>query len=439
MPLALRGVLWIGLYLLVTVTPLGVVLLADPPQGKGFVIDFSVALGFVGLALMGLEFALCARFRAAAAPFGMDAVVQFHRQVSYVALAMILAHPVLLFVNDPDTLELLNVPDAPWRSRFGLAATVAVLLVIGLSVWRKRLRISYETWQLTHSLLAVVAVTFALFHAVLVGRYLDTPEKKGLWIVYAAALVALLVWVRLVAPLGRYRRPWRVVRVDPERDSTWTLVIAPDGHPGFSFEPGQFAWITVNRSPFTITSHPFSFSSSAERAPGELSVSVKELGDFTRTIKDVEPGSLVYVDGPHGVLSCDRYEGPGFVMIGGGVGVTPLLSMLRTLADRGDRRPCHLFVASNDLDSLSFREEIEELERRLDLTVIPVLRKPPASWTGESGHITTDTLQRHLPERRARYQYFVCGPTRLMDAMEDALVALDVPFEHVHTERFDMV
>ena len=122
MPLALRGFLWIGLYLLVTVTPLGVVLLADPPPGKGFVIDFSVALGFVGLALMGLEFALCARFKAAAAPFGMDAVVQFHRQISYVALAMILAHPVLLFFNDPDTLNAPQRVRRALASRFGVAS-----------------------------------------------------------------------------------------------------------------------------------------------------------------------------------------------------------------------------------------------------------------------------------------------------------------------------
>ena len=74
---------------------------------------------------MGLEFALCARFKAAAAPFGMDAVVQFHRQISYVALGMILAHPVLLFLNDPDTLELLNLPDAPWRSRFSVRQPLA--------------------------------------------------------------------------------------------------------------------------------------------------------------------------------------------------------------------------------------------------------------------------------------------------------------------------
>jgi predicted ferric reductase len=439
LPLALRATFWIGLYLVVTVTPLGVVLLANPPEGRGFLVDFSIACGFVGLALMGLEFALCARFKAAAAPFGMDAVVQFHREISYVALALVLAHPILLFIDNSDTLDALKVWDATAGQRFAVASTVALLALLATSVWRQRIRLSYEVWQILHSILAVVIVAAALTHAILVGYYLNTGWKVGLWIVYSAALVWLLVWVRLVKPLSQYRKPWKVVRVQPERDSTWTLVVAPDGHDGFTFLPGQYAWITVNRSPFTITNHPFSFSSSAERAPGEILLSIKERGDFTRSIKDVPPGARVYLDGPHGVLSCDRYQGPGYVFIGGRVGVTPLLSMLRTLADRGDRRPCTLILASADVDSIAFREDLDELAGLLDLNVVHVLRHPPPDWTGETGYVTAETLERHLPESRARYQYFVCGTAVFMDEMEHALVGVGVPFVNVHTERFDMV
>jgi predicted ferric reductase len=437
--IGLRAAFWIGVYLLVILAPLVVVLLADVPPGRSFVVDFSVALGFVGLAMLGLEFALCARFKAATAPFGMDAVVQFHRWISYVALVLILAHPILLFIENTDTLKSLNVLDAPARARLSVLSVVALLLLMVTSVWRLRLHIKYELWQIIHSVLAVVAVVAALVHAILVGYYLNTDWKIAVWIVYSAVLVWLLAWVRIVKPFQRLRRPWRVVGVEPERDSTWTLVVAPDGHEGFGFMPGQYGWITVNRSPFTITNHPFSFSSSAERAPGELRLSIKERGDFTRTIKDVDPGSVVYLDGPHGVLSCDRYPGPGFVFIGGRVGVTPLLSMLKTLADRGDPRPCTMILASADADTIAFREELDELEQRLDLKVVHVLSRPGPEWEGERGHVTADRLQRHLPEGRASYSYFVCGTSQFMNEMEHALVAVGVPFKNVHTERFDMV
>lgn len=331
MSLAVRGFFWVGLYLAVAVAP--------------------------------LLFALVARFKTVAAPFGMDAVLQFHRQVSYVALAFILTHPLLLILADPGALALLNPLTAPWQARLGLLAVA----VVALSVWRKRLRISYEVWQLTHGVLAVVVVAAALTHVGLVGYYVGTLWKQALWLVMSVAFVGLLAWVRVLKPLGLYRRPWRLEEVVSERGNTWTMVLRPEGHAGL------------------------------------------------------------------------RFEGPGFVLIGGGVDVTPLMSMLRTLADRGDARPCHLFLGNRDWEDITFREEIGTLQEKLDLKVVHVLLAPEEDWEGERGFIDENLLRRHLPERHGRLQYFVCGPGPMMDAMEDALSGLGVPAERVHTERFDLV
>lgn len=117
MSLAVRGVFWTGIYIAVVAGPL-VFALVDAPAGRGFWIEFSVALGFIGLSLMGMQFALVARFRSVAAPFGEDAVIQFHRQMAYVATIFVVAHPVILFVADIELLALLNVFEAPWRARF---------------------------------------------------------------------------------------------------------------------------------------------------------------------------------------------------------------------------------------------------------------------------------------------------------------------------------
>jgi predicted ferric reductase len=287
--------------------------------------------------------------------------------------------------------------------------------------------------------LSVVAVVGGLFHAVKVGYYLNDPWKVGLWVAYSGALVALLVWVRILKPFGQRRTPWRVARVDHEADRTTTLVLEPEGHGGVSFQAGQFAWLAVDRSPFALTKHPFSFSSSAERAPAEVALSIKARGDFTGRIADTVVGTRVYLDGPHGVFTIDRHQGEGFVFIGGGVGITPLLSMLSTLADRGDRRPCLLVLANQDADSIPFRAALDALEARLDLVTVHVLRHPPSGWTGESGRIDGELLARHLTAAHRRFQFFICGATTMMDSLEDALVQLGVPFEQVHTERFDMV
>jgi ferredoxin-NADP reductase len=141
------------------------------------------------------------------------------------------------------------------------------------------------------------------------------------------------------------------------------------------------------------------------------------------------------------VFTIDREEGAGYGLIGGGVGITPLRSMVLSLQERGDVRPVVLFYGARDEDDLTFDEELTALDAQLpNLTVVRVLSQPSEGWTGERGYITADVLRRHLPERLlAHFQYFICGPGVLMDAMEAVLPALGVPVDRVHTERFEMV
>lgn len=437
MSLAIRGVFWLGLYLAVTTVPL-IFASLGPPTGRGFVTELAIALGFVGLAMMGTQFALVPRFPAVAAPFGEDAVVQFHRQVSYVATAFILAHPALLLLGKAHSIVLLNPMQAPWRARFALAATLCLLVVMATSIWRRRLGLTYEMWQLLHALLATAAVVLALAHIALVGHYVDTVWTGLLWVVMAASFLGLLAWVRVVKPFIRLRRPWEVERVTRERGNTWTLTLRPVGHRGLEFAPGQFGWVMIDRSPFALTSHPFSFSASAE-AGGRAAISIKALGDFTSTVHKLRPGTRAYLDGPHGVFTPDRHEGPGFVLIGGGVGIAPLVSMLRTFADRGDPRPCLLFYAHRTLEDATFQEEIDRLAHRLPLAVVHVVEHPPEGWRGDRGRITADVLRRHLPYRYERMQFFVCGPPPMLESVAKTLKSLGVPVTRIHTERFSFV
>jgi predicted ferric reductase len=115
--------------------------------------------------------------------------------------------------------------------------------------------------------------------------------------------------------------------------------------------------------------------------------------------------------------------------------------MLRTLADRADRRPLLLIYANNRWEDVTFRQEIEALQQQLNLRVVHVLLDPPEGWQGERGFVTQDLLARHLPaERKCNvYEIFVCGPKPMMDAVEKALTELGVPLGDFHSERFDLV
>jgi predicted ferric reductase len=365
MTAVVRGIAWLGILIGICVAPLALALISTDRPGLGFWTDFSVALGFVGLALIGIEFALVARVKAVAEPFGTDALVDFHRQIGYAGLAFVLVHVALS--AELGKVTSFTPAETPSRVWFGAVAAAALVVLVATSVWRRRMRLSYEVWQVLHAVLAVVAVIAALVHVLLVNYYVDTVWKQVLWSLMAAAFVWLLVWVRVLRPLQIRRRPWTVERVRPERDRTTVLTLRPAGHDGLRFEPGQFAWITVGRSPFSVTSHPFSFCSSAE-ASGSVEVAIKAAGDFSSGVAAVDPGTEVYLDGPHGVFSIDQYEGAGFCLIAGGVGIAPALSMLETLADRGDVRPVVLFAGNRSWDSIILRDRIDELTARLTMT-----------------------------------------------------------------------
>ena len=431
-----RGIAWLGILIGICVAPLAFALISTNRPGLGFWTDFSVALGFVGLALMGVEFALVARVKIVAEPFGTDALVDFHRQIGYAGLAFVLIHVALS--AELGQVKSFTPAETPARVWFGAVATAALVVLVATSVWRRRMRLSYELWQILHTVLAVIAVVAALVHVLLVDYYVDTVWKQVLWSLMAAAFIWLLVWVRLLRPLQTRRRPWTIERVRPERDRTTVLTLRPDGHDGLRFEPGQFAWITVGRSPFSVTSHPFSLCSSAE-TNGSVEVAIKAAGDFSSGVATVSPGTEVYLDGPHGVFSIDQYEGAGFCLIAGGVGIAPALSMLETLADRGDVRPVVLFAGNRNWDSIIFRDRIAELTARLNVTVVHVLEEPPPDWTAEKGYLDADILARHLPVGYQRFQFFACGPNPMLDAVETALVRIGTPADRIHTERFDWV
>jgi len=433
------GVLWVVLYLALALAPLIFMLVGERPTGREFLRELSVAFGFVGIGVMALHFVLTARIAAVKAPFGSDVVYYFHHRMAIITLALWLAHPILLILRFDWALRLLNVFQAPWRARFGVTSVVVILILVGISVWREKLKIEYVNWRMWHGVLAVLAMAAVMVHAFMVGKYLGTPLKRALWLGYGGLCLAAVAYLRVYKPWQMLRHPYRVVDAKAERGAVWSLVLEPVGHSGIGFEPGQFAWLTARHSPFAMQEHPFSFSSSAENGE-RVSFALTELGDFTATIGQLQPGETLYIDGPYGIFSPDSYEGiESYVLIAGGVGIAPMMSILRTMADRGETKPVVLLYGSRDWDGAAYREELAELESELNLDVVHVLERPPEGWEGETGFVTREMLARYLPnERPPRYHVFVCGPTGMLNAVEAALLQLEVPDRLIHAERFDL-
>ena len=205
-----------------------------------------------------------------------------------------------------------------------------------------------------------------------------------------------------------------------------------------TFAAGQYAWLTLGETPLSLQQHPFSMFSSAQ-VRERIEFAIKEAGDFTSTIKDVRPGTRAFLEGPYGAFRIDR-RAEAVVMVVGGIGATPALSMLRTARDLGDRRPFVMIYGNIRQEEIAFRDELETLTNHLELKVVHVLSEPEPEWAGESGNITKEILDRYLAPLGDRdVQYFVCGPPPMMDQVEQALLARGVPHWRLLSERFDFV
>ena len=428
---------WIALYLVLALAPLIVAVGISTPPGNGFGWDFAVALGIGTLGLMGAMLPLTARFRRAAAPFGVDVIFYFHRLFGIAILAVALLHALILLGLEPALWHYLK-PDAPGSMLAGLGALVALGLLVGSSVVRKALHLHYDWWRKVHAVLAITALTLSVVHVVGINYYFSAPAMRFLLVLLAVLWAALVIYMRVIRPALLRRRPYVVESVTPERGRAWTLSLSPSGHGGFRFLPGQFAWLTIGSSPWSMQEHPFSIVSSAQQS-GRIAFTIKALGDFTSTVGAIAPGQTAYVDGPYGAFSPDRHDATGLVLIAGGIGIAPLVCMLRTLADRGDPRPITLVYAYRDLDNLTFREELESLAGRLRLRTVIVLREPPADWPGERGMFTSEMLVRHLPADCRLCHYYVCGPQPMLAVVETALRKAGVSLGRMHFEIFDLV
>ena len=432
------GLLLVALYLVLALVPLGVALSAPRPAGASFRLELSLALGFIGLGQLALQFGLIARFRRISRPLGIDLVMQWHRQVGIVAALIVIAHPLVLRVWQPASLGPLYPLAGDVAGTTGVVALLCILVLIALSVWRRQLGLGYETWRVTHALLGITAMLLAQVHVTRMGRYANASWKNiALWL-WCLAFIALIAYLRLVKPVLLKRRAWHVADVRREAGETWSVVLQPDHHAGLTFSPGQFAWIKVGRSPWSVDEHPFSFSSSGEH-PERIEFAISELGDFTGRIGSVRTGAPVYVDGPHGSFSCDFAPARRFVFVAGGIGIGPILSMVRTLADRGDARPITLVYACGSWERVAFRDELVKRSQRAGFTLVWVFEQAHAGWAGAVGYVTRDLMAPLVAADQGDTRYMICGPDAMMTAVERILDDLHVPAQRIDLERFNLV
>jgi NAD(P)H-flavin reductase len=164
---------------------------------------------------------------------------------------------------------------------------------------------------------------------------------------------------------------------------------------------------------------------------------IQEAGDFTRMIGSIEAGHRVYLDAPHGAFTLAGREAQGIGLIAGGVGIAPILSLLRHLWAERDPRPVRLLYGAGSHDRLIATDEIEAMRAELNLEIEIVLAEAPSGWAGHTGILDADMLRSWLTMKQPeRWLFFICGPTTMMQEVENTLHESGVPLRRLIYERF---
>ncbi|MBZ2171184.1 FAD/NAD-binding family oxidoreductase [Nitratidesulfovibrio sp. SRB-5] len=241
-------------------------------------------------------------------------------------------------------------------------------------------------------------------------------------------------------PKGRKARILRTVRED---DNTTSVYIDTGDDERFrTFRPGQFATLRVMEEDGWSDAHPFTIAA----APGEtVRLTIRGKGRFTsELVPGLRDGDEVHCAGPYGVFCRDIERQEQIVLIAGGVGITPFLSVLRSFDQAGAANRVVLFWSNKTYGDAFAAEELEAMTRRLDLTVVHVLtretnphhyadQKLPAVFF-EKGHISRDMLARHVQSATA--SFYLCGPGPMQQHVLDELRAFGVDTGGVETEQF---
>jgi predicted ferric reductase len=431
---------WTLVYVALALVPLSLSLIAGPMADDSVPRELSLSTGLVAASLLVAGYALPSRVRKLSIGLGIETVLRSHRLIALAATILVLFHVGLTVVADPRKFQILDLRTAPPRVWAGMTATVGLIALVALATTRRRRRPRYEGWRLVHIALATTVVCATALHVFWLHHLITKPLLAAWFSMLAVGMLLLLGYRWLWRPARAMRRSYVVHEVRQLSPSAVTVVLHAHGHQGIPFQAGQFAWLKFGGSPFVFEEHPFTIASTATE-PSRKEFTIKALGDFSELVAGLRPGRRVFLDGPHGRFTLSHLPANGFVFLAGGVGITPMLSMLRTMRDENDPRPALLIVGGRFVEDLLHRDEIASISERLTITSVEVVAEPPDDWSGEKGFISREVIERHLPharDRRSR-QWFICGSPAMIAAVLRDLAALDVPRTNIHTEMFDMV
>jgi predicted ferric reductase len=395
--------------------------------------------GLVAADLLLIQVLLMARIPAVERSVGQDRIARWHRYVGFTSINLVLLHVLLITVGYAATdrtgllAEAWNLITTYPGMLLAAAASVALIMVAVTSVRAARRRLRYESWHLLH-LYAYLGVGLALPHQLWTGQdfVLTAPARAYWWTLYVATAGSVLIF-RLGVPVIRsLRHNLRVAAVVPEGPGVTSIYLSGRHLDRMPVQAGQFFIWRFLHGPGFMRGHPYSLSAAPRH--DRLRLTVKDLGDGSRIVRRLRPGTRVLIEGPYGRLTGAARLRHRITMIASGIGITPIRALLEAEYYRPGEAVL-LYRVSTPEDA-TFRHEIDAIAHARGVRVIYLPgRRGGATWLPD-GYGDPALALYHMVPDVAHSDVFVCGPEPWMDAVVDSLNRLAVPRTHVHLERF---
>ena len=201
----------------------------------------------------------------------------------------------------------------------------------------------------------------------------------------------------------------------------------------FDFKPGQFIFVTIGSSDNELTKHLTISSSPTE---GFLEVTKRLTGHpFANALASLKEGDKVKLKGPFGKFTFQG-EHKRIGMLSGGIGITPLRSMIKYTNDKMLDTDIVLIYSNRHEDDIAFKQEFDELmTKNPKFNVINTVTNPGSSWTGITGRISADMIKQHMPDFLDRV-FYISGPTKMVVSMATLLKELSIPEDQIKKEFF---
>lgn len=416
--------------------------------------SIGVLLGLAGASAFAVNLFLGARFKFAADYFGgLDALYKTHRINGRVAFLLLCGH-ALFIAAAQSTISWANAfrflfPDASTVVRYGEIALLGMAVAIFLTLYA---HVGHEVFIWVQRSFGFIFMLAALHIFMTAGAKAASPALTYYMLVLTGLGLGGFAYRSLLGDILIPRRDYRVTKVNRLDDHVLQVTMESQGE-HIDYTPGQFVFVdfhskemrrefraltmTPQQSSATFSFragavrkqfHPFSITSSPN--DGHLQVAIKASGDYTNALHVLEKGALVRIEGPFGVFSHRNVDNPRQVWVAGGIGVTPFLSMARSL--EGDDYEIDFYYCTKTLSEAYFIEEFEALAARYP--GFNVITFPE----DERGFISADELASTSGELGAR-DFLICGPPVMILNLKQQLEAAGVPPARIHFEEFGFV